>query len=155
MGRADRISGIFWLCFAIVVIVTSYRLGLGTLHHPGPGFLFFWVNIVLGIMSLVLLIRAWRAKKKEGPQVALFGGQNIRKIVIVVATLFIYAILMEPLGFILVTLLLFVFLLGIIERKRWLFTFFVSAVVTALSYLIFEIWLQSMLPGGLLGFLRY
>ena len=155
MGRADRISGVFWLCFAIVVIIQSYRLGLGTLHQPGPGFLFFWVNIVLGIMSLGLLVRAWKARKTEGPQPALFGGQNIRKIVIVVISLFVYAVLMERVGFILVTLLLFVFLLGIIEKKRWGFTVFMAAIVTAFSYLIFEIWLQSMLPYGWLEFLRY
>jgi hypothetical protein len=62
---------------------------------------------------------------------------------------------METLGFILVTLLLFIFLIGMIEKKRWLLTVFVSVVVTAISYLIFEIWLKSMLPEGLLGFLRF
>ena len=155
MGRADRISGVFWLCFAIVVIVQSYRLGLGTLRQPGPGFLFFWVNIVLGFMSLGLLVRAWRARKTEGPQSAIFGGQNIRKIVIVVISLFAYVLLLERVGFILVTLLLFVFLLGIIEKKKWWFAVLVATVVTTLSYLMFEIWLQSMLPYGWLEFLRY
>jgi len=155
MGRADRISGIFWLCFALLFIVQSYRLGLGTLHRPGPGFLYFWVNVVLGVMSLVVLIRAWVGKKTEGPPSPIFGGQNVRKIIFVLLSLFLYVILMETLGFILVTLLLFFFLLGIIEKKRWLSTAFVSVLVTAISYLIFEIWLQSMLPRGLLGFLRF
>ena len=79
MGRADRISGIFWLCFAVLLIIQSYHLGLGTLHKPGPGFLFFWVNIVLGIMSLVVLIRAWVGKKGEGPQPAIFGTSKCFK----------------------------------------------------------------------------
>jgi putative effector of murein hydrolase len=70
-------------------------------------------------------------------------------------SLFLYAILMETLGFILVTLLLFIFLLGIIEKKKWWFTVFVSVVVTVIAYLIFEIWLKSQLPKGLLGFLRF
>ena len=155
MGRADRISGIFWLCFAVLVIIQSYHLGLGTLHKPGPGFLFFWVNIILGIMSLIVLIRTWVGKKEEGPQLAFFGGQNISKIVFVMISLFLYALLMETVGFIPVTLLLFIFLLGIIEKKKWYYTLFVSIVVTVISYLIFEIWLQSQLPKGLLGFLRF
>ena len=155
MVRADRISGIFWLCFAVLVIILSYHLGLGTLHKPGPGFLFFWVNIVLGIMSLIVLIRAWAGKKEEGPQPAIFGGQNISKIVFVMISLFLYALLMETVGFIPVTLLLFIFILKIIEKKRWFYTAFVSIVVTVISYLIFETWLQSQLPKGLLGFLRF
>ena len=155
MGRADRISGTFWLCFSILITIQSYRLGLGTLRQPGPGFLFFWVNILLGIMSLIVLIRAWMGKKVEGAQPALFQGQNIPKIIFVLLSLFLYVILMETLGFILVTLFLFIFLLGMIEKKRWLLTVFVSIVVTVISYLIFEIWLKSMLPEGLLGFLRF
>jgi len=155
VGRADRISGIFWLGFSVLIIIQSYRLGLGTLHHPGPGFLFFWGNILLGIMSLVTLLRAWVDKKAGGAQPALFEGQNISKIIFVLTSLFLYVILMETLGFLLVTLLLFIFLLGIIEKKGWLFTVFVSVAVMVISYLIFEIWLKSMLPKGLLGFLRF
>jgi putative tricarboxylic transport membrane protein len=155
MGRADRISGIFWLCFAVLMIIQSYRLGLGTLHKPGPGFLFFWVNIVLAAMSLVVLIRAWVGRKEEGHQAALFGRQNIPKIIFVLISLFLYALLMETIGFIPVTLLLFIFLLGVMEKKKWYYTAFISIVVTVISYLIFEIWLQSQLPKGLLGFLRF
>jgi phosphatidylglycerophosphate synthase len=128
---------------------------MGTLHKPGPGFLFFWVNIVLAIMSLVVLIRAWARKKGEGPQPAIFGRQNVSKIIFVLISLFLYALLMETVGFVPVTLLLFVFLLGIVEKKKWYYTVFVSIVVTVVSYLIFETWLQSQLPKGLLGFLRF
>ncbi len=155
MGRADRISGLFWLCFSVLVIIQSYRLGLGTLHQPGPGFLFFWVNIVLGIMSLIVLIRAWVSEKSEERHPALFRGQNMLKIIFVLISLFLYAIFMESLGFILVTLLLFVFLLGLIEKKRWFFTLSVSVAVTAIAYLIFETWLKTMLPGGVLGYFRF
>ena len=155
MVRADRISGIFWLCFAVLVIIQSYHLGLGTLHKPGPGFLFFWVNIVLAIMSLIVLIRAWLSKKEEGPQPAIFGTQNVSKIIFVMISLFLYALLMEIIGFIPVTLLLFIYLLGIVEKKKWFYTIFVSVVVTVISYLIFETWLQSQLPKGLLDLLRF
>ena len=72
MGRADRISGIFWLLFAIFVGIESYRLGLGTLHKPGPGFLYFWTSIALGIMSLVVLIQAGISKKVGVPEISIF-----------------------------------------------------------------------------------
>jgi putative tricarboxylic transport membrane protein len=137
------------------MIIQSYRLGLGTLHKPGPGFLFFWVNIILAIMSLVVLIRAWAGKKQEGPQHAIFGRQNLPKIIFVMVSLFLYALFMEAVGFLPITLLLFIYLLGIIEKKKWYYTLFVSIVVTVISYLIFETWLQSQLPKGLLGFLRF
>lgn len=155
MSRADRISGSFWFVFSVIVTIESYRLGLGTLHQPGPGFLFFWASIALGIMALVILIRAWEKKKTGEPEVSIFGKQNILKIILVLISVFLYALFMEKLGFILVTLLLFIFLLGMIEKKRWFFTVFVSILVTVIAYLIFETWLKSQLPRGFLGFLRF
>lgn len=154
MGKADRISGSFWFIFSVMVSIESYRLGLGTLHQPGPGFLFFWAGIFLGILSVVVIIRTWGSKKAGEPEISIFGGQNMTKVVLVLISLFLYALLMEKIGFIIITLLLFVFLLGVIEKKRWFFAIFVSILVTVIAYLIFEIWLRSQLPKGLLGFLR-
>ena len=155
MSKADRISGIFWLFFSGLICIESYRMGLGTLHQPGPGFLFFWTAVTMGILSIVIFVRAWVSKKAGGPEGSIFGKENVLKIIFVLLSLFLYAFFMETLGFIPVTLLLFIFLLKMIEKKRLGFTIFVSVVVTGISYLIFEIWLQSQLPKGLLGFLRF
>ena len=152
MGKADRISSIFWLVFAVIVSLESRRLGLGTLHRPGPGFLFFYAGIFLGIMSFIVLVKAWTTKEAGG---SIFAGKNIFKIICVVASVFAYGLLMERVGFIPVTLLLFLFLLGVMERKGWVFTILVSLAVTAAAYTLFEVLLQSQLPKGILASLRF
>ena len=93
--------------------------------------------------------------RRPGEQGNIFGRQNLLKIVLVLVSVFVYAILMESVGFILVTLMLFLFLLGVIEKKKWPLTIFISVAVTVVSYLIFEVWLRSQLPKGLLEFLRF
>jgi putative tricarboxylic transport membrane protein len=155
MSKADRISGIFWLLFSVFISIGSYRLGLGSLHQPGPGFLFFWTAAAMGILSIAVIVRAWTGRKAEEPGGPIFGKENVLKIILVLLSLFLYAFFMEMLGFIPVTLLIFIFLLGLIEKKTWGLTISVSVVVTGISYLIFEIWLKSQLPKGLLGFLRF
>jgi putative tricarboxylic transport membrane protein len=155
MGMADRISGIFWLLFSMFVSIESYRLGLGNLHQPGPGFIFFWTAVAMGVLSVTVFVRAWTSKRTEEPEGPIFGKENVLKIILALLSLFLYALFMETLGFIPVTLLLFIFLLGMIEKKTWGFTIFVSVVVTGISYLVFEIWLKSQLPKGLLEFLRF
>ena len=155
MVKADRISSVFWLAFAVFVSIESYRLGLGTLHQPGPGFLFFWTSIILGLMSLVILISAGRSKKSEESHILNVRKLGNKKIILVVISVFIYALLMETLGFIPVTLLFLLFLLGIVEKKGWLFTISTSVVATALAYLVFETWLKSQLPKGFLESLRF
>jgi putative tricarboxylic transport membrane protein len=155
MGTADLISGVFWLLFSVFISIESYRLGLGNLHQPGPGFIFFWTAVAMGVLSIVVFVRAWARKKTREPESPIFGKENILKIILVLVSLFLYAFFMETLGFIPITLLLFIFLLGMIEKKKWGLTIFASVVVTGISYLLFEIWLKSQLPKGLLEFLRF
>jgi putative tricarboxylic transport membrane protein len=155
MSKTDKISGFFWLFFGILVSIESARLGLGTLHRPGPGFLFFYAGIFVSIMALIILTRAFVTKKLDGARGGVFGGQNVWKALYVLIAIFLYALLMDPLGFIPVTLLLFLFILGVIEKKRWVVAILTSVAVTVAAYLIFETALQSQLPKGILGFLRF
>lgn len=153
MGKADRISGAFWFVFGVFVTIESYRMGLGTLRRPGPGFLFFWAGILMAILSLIILSRAWADSRREAlPTKAIFGPIDFLKIALVSASVFLYALFMERLGFIPVTLILLLFLLGVIERKGITLSVFISVVVTAAAYLIFEVLLHSQLPKGFLGF---
>ncbi len=155
MGRADRISGSFWLIFSVIVCIESYGMGLGTLYRPGPGFLFFWTGIFLGIMSLLVLLKAGSSKTEGDSKRAIFGHVNLKKILVVLISVFLYTLLLEKIGFIPLTLLLFVFLLGIIEGRGWLMTILTSVIVTFTAYLLFDTWLKTQLPKGLLGFLRF
>ena len=155
MGKADRISGFFWFIFSIFGAYQSYKLGLGTLHQPGPGFLFFWTGTLLAILSLVVILISFGKPPPSEEKESSLGKWNVSKVVFVLSSLFLYALLIEHLGFLIVTLLLFLFLLGVIEKKRWSYTILVSLVVTAMSYLLFEVGLQSQLPRGILDFLRF
>ena len=41
MKTYDRRTGLFWLALSISVFIESLRLGIGTLHNPGKGFMAF------------------------------------------------------------------------------------------------------------------
>ena len=153
--KVDRVGGSFWLIFSAFVSFQSYKLGLGTLRQPGPGFLFFWTGIAIAILSLILIAMSLGKRPLEEVPQPTFGTRNVTKIVLVLISLFLYALFMEQLGFLIVTLLFFIFLLGVIEKKRWSFAILVSLIVTAVSYLVFEKALQSQLPKGFLDFLRF
>ena len=104
--------------FRVFVSIESYRLGLGNLHQPGPGFLFFWTGVAMAILSIAVLVRAWTRRKAEDRRPYLREGESFENHSVVLS-LFLYAFFMERLGFIPITLLLFIFLLGMIEKKKW------------------------------------
>jgi putative tricarboxylic transport membrane protein len=155
MGKSDRVSGSFWFLFCLFIIYQSYRLGLGNLYQPGPGFLFFWAGIVVAIMALVVVLQSFRAQPAEEVKETPRGKRAATKVILVLVALFLYALLMEYLGFFIVTFLLFMFLLGVIEKKKWWFAVALSVGVTLFAYLLFETALQSQLPKGILGSLRF
>jgi putative tricarboxylic transport membrane protein len=154
MGKADRISGTFWFLFSLFISYESYKLSLGTVRQPGPGFLFFWTGIVIAILSLIVIFASFKKEPGMESRESMLVRSNITKLLLVVGSLILYALLMEWLGFLIVTLLLFVFLLRVVEKKKTWFALFVSLIVTGLSYLLFELGLQSQLPKGLLEVLR-
>jgi len=155
MGRSDIISGAFWFAISAFSGYLSYDLGLGVLRQPGPGFFFFWTSIVTAVLSLTVIVRGFKMEAEKVAAEPVIRIANVLKIVLVLAALFCYAMLVEQIGFIILTFLLFVFLLSVIEKKSWTAAISIGLVVTVLAYLLFETALQSQLPKGLLEFLRF
>jgi putative tricarboxylic transport membrane protein len=150
MKKLDRWSSIFWLVLSIGVCIRAYQLGMGSMHNPGPGFLFFWCGVILGGLSLLVLVPAFKGPIPGGEKKA-FGNVNWRKVVAVIAGLVGYGLLLEWIGFLISTALFIGFLLTSIEAKRWAVVITVALASTALTYLLFEILLQARLPRGFLG----
>ena len=152
MNFRDILSSLFWLGLSIFVCLICLPVGIGTLHAPGPGFLPFWGGVVSGIFSIVLLIASLLKGKAEKNISGLWRGVEWYKVLLVLASLFVYAILLPKLGYLIATSALLILLFGIMKRQRsWIQV--MSALVTAsLSYLIFYVWLDVQLPRGIFGF---
>ncbi len=153
MKRGDRIGGAFWLIFSLVVAIESYHLGLGKLSSPRTGFLPFVASIALGILSLALLISNELGQKSFKKEVDItFNKLSLPKVAYVVISLFVYGILLTPLGFILDTIIFVGFLLTAIEPQKWYVVLIGAISAPLISYLIFDILLKVQLPKGLLSF---
>jgi putative tricarboxylic transport membrane protein len=146
-----RYPGIFFLLLSIYVCWVSLKLGLGTLHKPGSGFISFWSGIILGILTIMMLIQnIWIDKvdrteeKKE--------KTHWRTVILALASLFICILIFERLGYIISTILFVGFLFKCIEKKGWFVTILASLIMTLASYYIFKVLLQAELPKGIFGF---
>ena len=129
----------------------GYDLELGTLRDPGSGFMFFWVGILMMGLSASVFIRALKMKG-DGKKASILG-KDIRwkKVLVVLAGLFLYAYVFTSLGFILTTGLLLLFLFKAIEPQKWSWAVLGAVVSTLAAYGVFQLWLGSQLPKGILG----
>jgi putative tricarboxylic transport membrane protein len=66
--------------------------------------------------------------------------------------LLVYALGLEPLGFLLATFALLLFFFTALQRQRWPVAVGGSLATALLTYLVFKVWLGVNLPGGLWSF---
>ena len=151
MWSRDTISSLFWAAIGIGICGGGYELGLGNLHNPGGGFMFFWVGVIMIGLSFSILAQAVRQKAIAGEMTTAWAGTSLKKIVSVLAALFIYAYLLTPLGFIPATILLLLFLFKAVEPQRWPWAVLGAVVSTLVAYGVFQLWLKCQLPSGILG----
>ena len=139
MRGRDIVSSLFWLAMGIGVCYGGFDLGLGTLRDPGGGFMFFWAGVIMASLSLGVLIQAMRTKPVQGEMSAIWAGVPWKKILSVLAVLFIYAYAFTPLGFILTTVLLLIFLFKAVEPQRWSWAILGAVVSTLAVYTVFRL----------------
>ena len=152
MKKNDRLTSLFWLVLAILICWGSFRLSLGDLRYPGPGFFSFLAGAILGLLSIILF---WQSNKKgpEEKKKALGPNpQGTRQMIWMVIALIIYTIGMNYVGFFFSTILFLGFLLRGIGHQKWSIVISVTSLVAIVSYLIFQSWLDVQLPRGFVGF---
>ncbi len=155
MRTKDLIGSLLWLLAGCYVAIHSYRMGLGRLHQPGPGFIFFLAALLLMILSIVAVAKAiWQKPDAEtgkgAPQV--WSGVRWKKILLVLGAAAAYVCIFNTLGFVTSTFLLMVLLFKGVEPTRWQIAILNSIVTTLFSYLIFKLWLGVPFPEGILGY---
>lgn len=152
MNFREIMSGLFWLGILIYVFPISIPISIGSLYSPGPGFLPFWAGIILGTFSIALVITDILKGKTEGKISNLWNGMKWHKVILVLVSLFIYAILLPKLGYLIATSVLLAVLFSIMRRQRLWIPVAGALVTVSASYLIFYLWLDVQLPKGIFGF---
>ena len=141
------ILGLVGLAFCIV----SLNLGLGSVHAPGPGFVPFLAGGLLVLFTIATVIEN-RSEPKVKNWSELFGGERWRIVLGILGVLFLYALVMDVLGFMISTFLLLTFLFKASEGQRWKVAIGASILTMVLTYFLFEYFLQINFPQGFLGF---
>ncbi len=150
MRNTDQSSSLFWLVVAIGIVLLSLKYGVGTLHEPGPGFITFFAGAILIVLSLALFFSNFRDHADRSSLSSLWAGLETGKVLYVILLLVAYIFLLKPVGFLISTFLLLILLFGVKGSYRLKTILLMSLLVTAGSYLVFEIWLGAQLPKGIL-----
>jgi hypothetical protein len=129
----------------------SLKYGFGSLSEPGVGFITFFAGAILALLALLLFFSLLREKEEASGLRELWAGLDVKKVLYVLGLLVAYTVSLRPGGFILCTFILLFLLFRVKGSYRIWTTLSVSFFVTAVSYLVFQVWLQVQLPKGIFG----
>ena len=129
----------------------SLKYGFGSLSEPGVGFITFFAGAILALLAALLFFSSLREKEKPAGLRELWAGLDVKKVLYVLGLLVAYTVSLRPGGFLLCTLILLFLLFRVKGTYRIWTTLLVAFFVTAVSYLVFQVWLQVQLPRGILG----
>lgn len=152
MNRRDPYSSLFWLMVAIFVCWKSKQLDIGTLQSPGPGAFPFWSGFFLGALSIILTVNNFLKKKEGWKVINPWEEINLSHVTLTLIPLFIFAILIDRVGYLITTFGVMTLLFGLRRGPRpWVYV--VAALITTMvTYFIFNFWLDFRLPKGIFGF---
>lgn len=147
MRRAQVVAGLGWALAGAYVAWSGWQLDLGAPAEPGPGFLLFWVGLLMVGLALGVTAGAARGTSPE----PLWPDRRWRRVVAVVLVLVLYAVALPRLGFVLTTAGALLALFRLAEPRGWAVALAGAAAGAGGSWLLFKRWLGAPLPAGWLG----
>jgi len=149
--RTRAYCNLFWLLFSLIICVEAYRLKIGTIHDPGPGFFPFGAGLIMLLLSLAALLQSVTTKQKvdETSRQETFRWWNI---VIILATITAYALSLEKIGFLINTFVFMSLLLKVVEPQPWKTAVIGGLITTLAANVIFNVIFRTQIPNGILGF---
>jgi multisubunit Na+/H+ antiporter MnhB subunit len=148
----DQVSAAVWLALSVIICLAALRYDLGTLASPGTGFMPFLAGLAMVLLSVIGLGYGTMRRIQGAGWKPPLRGLRWEKPLLVLAALFAYSLLLNPLGFSLGTALFIGFLLRAVKPQKWVVVICGSLLTAFGAYGVFELWLKAQLPKGPWGF---
>lgn len=155
MALYDILSTIALLIFGLWVTFSALSLGFGRWEEPGSGFMGTLSGVALSLLSLLYLGISLVKRHRFPPGRRDFFPENesLKRVISVFIPLCLFTLLFEHLGFLICS---FFFLSYLFKEKSesWWPAVRLSFIVSILTFLVFQVWLQIQFPEGILPLYR-
>lgn len=151
MKKADMIAGILGLSLSLYVIWAASQFPEDKVLLLGPHFFPMLLASGLGILSIVLFMKAFLNNSRPDREPLNFKDPGVQRAGIALLATIIYCMLLNFAGFILTSISYLLFLMYLLKQRHPLKMIAVALGVTFAVYGIFRIALNITLPTGFFG----
>jgi putative tricarboxylic transport membrane protein len=149
MIRAERVTCLLFMAFAVFVGFESIKYPLGTIDNPGPGFLPLLLGVAMAVMAIALTVKVWKNGTAKAHCLFWPDQGGLPKVSLAFVTILLFTALLEITGYMINIFFLFLVLLRPIGRQKWIWSIAISMGATLVAYLLFDKWLMIPLPRGI------
>jgi len=148
MKRAEVIASVILFLVGIGFTYQSTKLSYSHLYAPGPGFLPFWIGILLVVLSVALLMFLFQSRVTDK---TIWPNREMAfKLFSIIMALFFYLLAMAYLGYAISTVVFCACLIKILSSRRpWTESLVIANMVTIPIVAVFDVWFGVPLPKGL------
>jgi len=143
---ADIVGSLILILVGIVAIVGAIGLHVGTPTEPQPGFFPFLSGAFIFVLSAIILARGWLGRSDRE---AKFG--EVRRPALLVVVLIAFVAILEPLGYLITSLIIVALVLRIMGIKSWGVLLTTSFAMSIGTFVLFDRLLGIALPVGILS----
>lgn len=141
--RSDVVAGVVIVLLALAVGWENRVYPIGSLAEPGPGYMPLLIAVALGVFGGLIALRAGAS-----PLFNTIDWSEGRRGMVMLVACGVATFVLERIGYRLTMIVLLVFMLGVVERKRPLPTVLVAVGFAFLAYFLFATLLKVQLPLG-------
>jgi len=148
MTRSDRWIGSLFFLFGLLVVLEASKLEFTSSYGAGSGFFPYWLGVGTIVIATIVTVYAWRASSDADFPASVNWS---KKKLLALASLLVFVLALELIGFVTAFTLLVAFLLKL-EGESWRNALSV-ALTSGMSFYVFFVRLLAVtLPVGPLGF---
>jgi putative tricarboxylic transport membrane protein len=139
----DRVLGAGAAAAAAPVVLVSWTYGVGSVTAPGAGFWPFCIALAMAALGAVLFVRPALAPAADA------AASRWGKFAVGLASMVLYVLVLERLGYLLATAGLVLVQLRWVENRSWRGSVVTAFIAAAVSLVVFRTLLKVPLPLGI------
>lgn len=149
--RVDMITSIVLLIFGVFVVTQALDMGIMMQYSPGAGMFPLGIGGLISVLSLSMLVESLNPKTPD--KASKFSNKaGMLTSLKLMAGLVAYVALLRPLGYLIMTMALVLYIMKVVEKTKTKTALLVAFSVTLLLFLIFQVGLKVTLPKSPFGF---